>query len=86
MPMSLRLRKIDSDEILFDYSPEEFQWWINGFDPSNQNAYAENLQLTVTIDFSSNPDIYRAFKEAMEANNEKWIFDDMQATYNWRNK
>lgn len=53
MPMSLRLRKIDSDEILFDYSPEEFQWWINGFDPSNQNAYAENLQLTVTIDFSS---------------------------------
>ena len=71
MPMSLRLRKIDSDEILFDYSPEEFQWWINGFDPSNQNAYAENLQLTVTIDFSSNPDIYRAFKEAMEAKNEK---------------
>ncbi len=40
MPMSLRLRKIDSDEILFDYSPEEFQWWINGFDPSNPNAYA----------------------------------------------
>lgn len=51
MPMSLRLRKIDSDEILFDYSPEEFQWWINGFDPSHQYANADNLELQVTIDF-----------------------------------
>ena len=84
MPMSLRLRKIGSDEILFDYSPEEFQWWINGFDPSHQYANAENLQLTVTIDFSNNPDIYAAFKEAW--GEKGWKFDDMQATYTWRNK
>lgn len=70
MPMSLKLQEIDSGKVLFDYHPSENQWWINGFDPSNQSAYAENLQLTVTIDFSSNPDIYRAFKEAMEAKNE----------------
>ncbi len=84
MPMSLKLQEIDSGKVLFDYHPSEDQWWINGFDPSNQNAYAKNLQLTVTIDFSSNPDIYAAFKETWDGS--AWKFDDMQATYIWRSK
>ena len=84
MPMSLKLQEIDSGKVLFDYHPSENQWWINGFDPSNQSAYVENLQLTVTIDFSSNPDIYAAFKETW--NGSAWKFDDMQASYTWRNK
>lgn len=82
MPMSLRLEEIDSGEVLFDYHPSENQWWINGFDPSNQNAFASNLQLTVTIDFSGNPDLYKAFKEVWEG--QGWVFDEMQATYIWR--
>ena len=84
MPMSLKLQEIDSGKVLFDYHPSENQWWINGFDPSNPNAYAENLQLTVTIDFSNNPDIYAAFKETWDGS--AWKFNDMQATYTWRNK
>ncbi|MBQ7338774.1 MAG: hypothetical protein IJW40_10025 [Clostridia bacterium] len=54
------------------------------FDFTHQNAHANNLALTVTIDFSSNPDIYAAFKEAWGES--AWKFDDMQATYIWRNK
>ncbi len=84
MPMSLKLQEIDGRKVLFDYHPSENQWWINGFDPSNPNAYAENLQLTVTIDFSNNPDIYAAFKETWDGS--AWKFNDMQATYTWRNK
>ena len=84
MPMSLKLTEIDTGNVLFDYHPSEKQWWINGFDPSHQNAYAKNLQLTVTIDFSSNLDIYKAFKKAWDGRG--WKFDDMQATYNWRDK
>lgn len=84
MPMSLRLRKIDSNEILFDYSPEEFQWWINGFDPSHQYANADNLELQITIDFSMYKDLYDAFKETWDGS--AWKFNDMQATYTWRNK
>ncbi len=83
MPMSLRLRKIDSNEILFDYSPEEFQWWINGFDPSHQYANADNLELQVTIDFSMYKDLYDAFKEK---NGSGWTFDGMRATYTWGRK
>ena len=82
MPMSLKLQEIDSGEVLFDYHPTEYQWWINGFDASSQNVYASNLELTVTIDFSNNPDMYDAFKQAWEEKG--WIFDNMQATYNWK--
>ena len=84
MPMSLKLQEIDGRKVLLDYHPSENQWWINGFDPSNPNAYAENLQLTVTIDFSNNPDIYAAFKETWDGS--AWTFNDMQATYTWINK
>lgn len=80
MPMSLRLRKIDSDEILFDYSPEEFQWWINGFDPSHQYANADNLELQVTIDFSANKDLYSEF---VRRYGNIWTFDGMLASYTW---
>ena len=80
MPMSLKLTEIDTGKVLFDYTPKEKQWWINGFDPSNQNAYANNLALTVTIDFSKYPDMYRAFKDAMKLD-DRWTFSNMQATY-----
>ena len=82
MPMSLKLEEIDSGNVLFDYHPTEEQWWINGFDPSNQNAYAENLQLTVTIDFSNNPELYGGFKDAYT--DSEWVFGNMRATYTWR--
>ena len=45
MPMSLKLQQIDTGKVLFDYHPAEKQWWINGFDPSTQRVFKENLQL-----------------------------------------
>ena len=84
MPMSLKLQEIDSGKVLFDYHPSENQWWINGFDPSHQYANADNLELQVTIDFSMHEDLYNAFKEAW--GEKGWKFNDMQATYTWRNK
>ena len=80
MPMTLKLVEIDTGKILFDYRPLEKQWWINGFDPSNQNVYANNLQLTVTIDFSEYKELFKSFKETYEND---WSFVDMTATYSW---
>lgn len=31
MPMTLTLDKVDTGERVFEYCPEENQWWINGF-------------------------------------------------------
>lgn len=58
----------------------DYQWWITGFDPSHQNAQANNLQSTVMIDFSNNADMGQAFKEAW---GNVWSFDDMKATLVW---
>ena len=82
MPMSLKLQQIDTGKVLFDYHPTEKQWWINGFDPSTQRVLKKNLQLTVTIDFSKNQDLFYAFKQADDS--KKWIFNGMQAMYVWR--
>ena len=82
MPMSLKLQQIDTGKVLFDYHPTEKQWWINGFAPSTQRVFEENLQLTVTIDFSKNQDLFYAFKQADDS--EGWIFNGMQAMYIWR--
>ena len=83
MPMSLKLTEIDTRNVLFDYTPKEKQWWINGFDPSNQNAYANNLALTVTIDFTGKTELYEAFKAAKDTQG-YWSYDGMIATYEWR--
>ncbi len=47
------------DELLYNYSPDEEQWWITGFDPLVQNVRAEDLRAVTTIDFSSfeNPEL-----------------------------
>jgi hypothetical protein len=83
MPMSLKLQEVHSGKVLFDYNPTEKQWWINGFDPSSQNAYYENLILTVTIDFTGQPlKFYESFREATISRG--WEFNDMQATYTWK--
>ncbi len=82
MPMSLTLKEIESNKVLYDYHPTEKQWWITGFDPSNQDAYANNLDMTVTIDFTDFKDLYEGFKDAWR--NSKWEFNGMLATYHWR--
>ena len=82
MPMSLKLQQIDTGKVLFDYHPAEKQWWINGFAPSTQRVFEENLQLSVTIDFSSNPGMYEAFKEIWGTSD--WIFYDNKAIFNWK--
>jgi len=38
-----------SGKTLYDYAPEENQWWKTVFDPSQQNAQADNLESMVTI-------------------------------------
>ena len=82
MPMSLKLQQIDTGKVLFAYHPAEKQWWINGFAPSTQRVFEENLQLSVTIDFSSNPGMYEAFKEIWGTSD--WIFYDNKAIFNWK--
>lgn len=63
---SVKIRKsviiVDSyGNVIIDYNPDSPQWWITGFNSNYQNMNAGNLNMTFTIDFSSNPELYEAF-------------------------
>ena len=63
---SVKIRKsviiVDSyGNVIIDYNPDSPQWWITGFNLNYQNMFAGNLNMTFTIDFSSNPELYEAF-------------------------
>ena len=85
LKMSLKLQEIDSGDILFDYQPTKSNWWITGFDPLSQNAQANNLQSTVTIDFSNNTDLFSGFYNAYGPRNSlsKWTFEGNVAKLIW---
>ena len=70
---------------MFDYHPTENNWWITGFDPSSQNAQANNLQSTVTIDFSNNTELFNGFYNAYGPRNllSNWTFDGKVAKLIW---
>jgi hypothetical protein len=75
MPMTLRLEDSEGTQ-LFDWAPEEKNWWITGFDPQHQGVYAENLTATYTIDFSGNKGMFDAFYEKWgQRQNTPWTFD-----------
>ena len=85
LKMSLSLKEIDSGDVLFSYTPTQPQWWINGFDPSNQDAKAENLISTVTIDFSNNDELFEGFYGTYGSTSKEklWEFDGKVATLVW---
>lgn len=56
---------------------------LTGFDPSHQNAQADNLQSTVSIDFSDNPDMFEAFYEKYSGKQNAWKFNGKVATLVW---
>ncbi|MDD6328771.1 MAG: hypothetical protein PUA62_10040 [Lachnospiraceae bacterium] len=60
MHMSLTLLDGDGNEI-FTYAPEDYQWWITGFDPSHQDVDVGDLTVIGSIDFSDNPELWEAF-------------------------
>lgn len=74
---------LDHNIIRIDNNEKKF-WVGNNNICSANNLWCiiSNLQLTVTIDFSGKPDLYKAIKEVCEG--QGWVFDDMQATYIWR--
>ena len=62
LPMTLTLADTDGNVIINNYSPEDNQWWITGFNPEYTDMIQENLIATFTVDFSGNIDMYNAFQ------------------------
>jgi RHS repeat-associated protein len=80
LPMSMTL-KDNKGNLLASYSPSDPQWWITSFNPSDKNVNANNLQVSFTVNFSGNKDIFDAFYKTW--GNQKdtpWTFDKKNYT------
>lgn len=83
-----------NDDLLYNYSPDEEQWWITGFDPLQQNVRSDELRAVTTIDFSSfeNPDLMLDAFIQYNGNNNNFIvpernengqYDSYTVTLDW---
>ncbi|GMQ62881.1 hypothetical protein [Vallitalea maricola] len=86
LPMTLSLKDRNNKKI-FDWKPEDDNWWITGFNPDIQNIKADDLTVKATIDFSDNPDMWKSFYN-IHQDNSMWTFyqDSMRAEYKWEAK
>ena len=79
--MQLNL-KDSSNNTIFNYTPTEKQWWINGFNPNYQGVQAKDLKSTTTIQFSDSKedqDLYNALMKNKDKYKE-WNFDEKTKT------
>lgn len=75
LPMTLALYDKEGNVIMC-YNPSDPQWWITGFEPMVQKAKADELVVIGSIDFSTNPELWKAYKEKYAGNQETLCFDE----------
>ncbi len=82
--MTLKLYDNRNGEWVFFYNPDEPQWWITGFNPEYQDRDANELDVYGSIDFSEEPELWKAFFDEYRGR-EGWCFDEenMVAFYWW---
>ena len=74
MKMTLKLEH-KKKGILFDWQPEEKQWWITGFDPKTPNVNRDDLTATYTVEFT-NMNMYECFKNQWKTRDKRWDFSN----------
>ena len=62
--------------VLMCYNPSDPQWWITGFEPMVQKAKADELVVIGSIDFSTNPELWEAYKKKYGIDVSKLCFDE----------
>lgn len=70
MKMTLKLEH--KNKLLFDWRPNDKQWWITGFDYKTQNVKRDDLTATFTVEFT-NAKLYKCFKNKWK-DDDRWTF------------
>ena len=85
MRMSMRITDHNTGEVIADYSPEEYQWWITSFNPQHQNVQSSDLDVTFVLDFSNlDESMWEAFS-GKYADEERFNFlGDQRVEITWR--
>lgn len=67
MPMTLSLKDKEGNTI-YDWQPQENNWWCTGFNPMYQNVRDSDLIVSGSINFTNYPKMYEAFKKLYDGN------------------
>lgn len=82
VPMTLSLYYIRDDgeiDSIFNWVPDEYQWWITGFNANYNKKNPDNMKSICSVDFSYNPDMYKSIR-IISYDRDKLIFDDKNCT------
>lgn len=82
LPMTMTVKDSKGDEVAI-YTPEEKQWWITSFNPEYKDIPADELNVTFTVDFSDNKEMYEAFITSKDYLEKKkyWSSEDPNNKY-----
>ena len=76
--------------VITNFLPDTYHWWITGFNSDYQNMNANNLTVYGTINFSENLDLWEGFLNGYSKNKFDEIFDEYcideethTFTYSW---
>jgi RHS repeat-associated protein len=85
MTMSLRGAGAGGAEIV-GFAPDKAQNWVAGWKPSMQKTYPKDLAATMTVDFSNNKGMLKAFEEKWGGDKGPWTIKNGVATLNFRRR
>lgn len=88
MPMTLSLYDTESKQTIFEWKPEEKNWWCTGFNPEYQNRNKTVLKARGSIDFSQDLTMWEAFYSTYDKYEDEglsWDFDPTNhiAYFSW---
>jgi hypothetical protein len=85
LPMTLSLYNYNKDDkdnpydTIFNWNPENPQWWITGFNPDFKNPDYKKMIMIGTVDFSEDENMYKT----MKATAEKELSADSNSKYKY---
>jgi RHS repeat-associated protein len=84
--MTMNLRGPGGEQIA-DFAPPHAQSWVGQWNPNVQNTHPDDLAATMTVDFSGNPGLLKAFQESLQGNkNSPWSFSNGVAKLKFRRR
>ena len=82
LPMTLSLYNYNENGIdtIFNWAPDEEQWWITGWNPEYMRPNKYEMVMVGSIDFTGHEDMFDSLTDRTQKNSDKILYDDESLT------
>jgi hypothetical protein len=76
------------DADIANFAPAKAQSWVGEWNPNEQDLGADDLEATMTVDFSDNPGAFKAFQSSPAGRDAHWAWNSEKsiATLSFRRR